>query len=67
MSKGRHRCGGPPPGSAHPLAKLKEAQVAAIKQAVRDGERRVVVAARYGICRETVGQIVRGARWKHVA
>jgi DNA-binding CsgD family transcriptional regulator len=62
VSKGRLR----PPrlhGSAHPRAKLTEEQVIAIRS--KTGSHREI-AARYGVSRETVSQILRGQIWKGV-
>jgi hypothetical protein len=58
-SKGRHAH-----GERHGRTKLTEAQVVDILDA--DGTQEAI-AARYGLTRQAVSDIRRGARWKHVS
>lgn len=51
-----------PPGESHPNAKLTDDEVAMIRFRVSRGERRVLLAAEYGVCTQHIGRIVRGVR-----
>ena len=51
-------------GEKHGNARLTADQVAAIRKAQSDGERRRSVAARFGISIGTVGNIWRGETWR---
>lgn len=53
-------------GTKHPLARLSEAQVQAIRRAVSLGQKHHAVAQAYGISRQHVGRITRGEGWRHV-
>lgn len=53
-------------GELNRAAKLTENDVSAIRAAVAAGERQKDIAARYGMDRANVSQIVRGFSWKHV-
>lgn len=54
-------------GEAHPMVKLTEQQVHAIRQEYADGHSfQREIAARYGVTKTTIGQIVRRDTWKHI-
>lgn len=53
-------------GEANAGAVLTTADVLAIRVAVAAGEPQIAVAARVGISRSRVSQIVRGVAWPHV-
>lgn len=51
-------------GSAHPRARLTEADVVAIRGAYRAGDVNLIALARsYGVARSMIGHIVRGESW----
>lgn len=57
--------GGQPPGEAHPMARLTEADVLIIRALVpRFGV--VAVAADYEVTHQHVSNIFRGKRWRHI-
>lgn len=56
----------PAPDVARPAAKLTSAQAAEIWDQVAAGARRVEVAARFGVSRTAVDQIMRGETWRGV-
>jgi len=63
----RVKNGGGNHGSRHGMAKINEADVAAIRAAYLPGETtHREIATRFGISRECVGLIVRKERWAHV-
>lgn len=64
-SKGRHNSEASPKGSAHPRAKLTEAQVAQMRALKMAGCRNMDLAVRFGVSRPTVSQIVNGKGWRH--
>jgi len=51
-----------PHGETHPLAKLSDEQVAAIRAESRNGRTRRDVAREFGVLPQTVGKIVHGIR-----
>lgn len=53
-------------GEQHPAAKLTERQVRDIRAAVAAGEKRAVIAARFGVSTQTIMRIARGQTWRHV-
>jgi DNA invertase Pin-like site-specific DNA recombinase len=53
-------------GQEHPLSKLTDADVIAIRQATARGEPATKIAARYGIHFGTVYQIKYRNTWKHL-
>ena len=53
-------------GTANGQAKLTEADVAAIRAAVRDGETQESIAARFNITHGTVSKIAARKSWTHV-
>jgi len=75
-AKGRHPHGDTHPyrtrpelprkGTRHPLARLTDAQVLEIRQAVRDGETQLAIATRLGMSHQHISDIVTGKRWKHI-
>lgn len=54
-------------GSAHHQAKLSEADVAAIRERGARGVARKEIAAEFRISKTSVGQILKGETWRHVA
>jgi hypothetical protein len=56
-----------PRGTRHGMAKVTDEIVRAIRARCAAGEYQRVVAAEYGIHQTTVGDIARGAIWKHVS
>lgn len=67
VAKGRQRSGSQP-GEVNPFARLTADQVVAIRRShAAGGITQVELAARYGVDASTVGQIVRGVTWQHVA
>ena len=48
---------------AHPMAKLTEPQVAAIRDRLARGEYQRTIAADFGVVPGTIGKIARGERW----
>lgn len=54
-------------GERSPTAKLRVADVLAIRAAAARGERHVDIAARHGVARTQIGRIVNHQRWAHVA
>ncbi|WP_186095676.1 NUMOD4 domain-containing protein [Burkholderia gladioli] len=65
-SRDRRRHGTDSFGARNPMARLTEEQVREIRIAVKGGDGRRIVAARFGIARQTVDDIVRGRRWGHI-
>jgi hypothetical protein len=57
----------PRAGEAHPMRKLDAAAVRDIRAAAASGQLQREIAARYGVGREVVSSIVRGATWGSVA
>jgi hypothetical protein len=53
-------------GSAHPMAKVTEPQVLAIRERFAAGEFETNLAREYGLSDSTVSNIVNGRIWKHV-
>lgn len=53
-------------GETHPGAKLTEVEVVEAKRLARRGCYHREIAERFGVARETIGNIVRGQRWRHV-
>lgn len=53
-------------GEKHPWAKLTEKQVLEIKTKVAQGLTQESIARDYNICRQTISDIHRGVRWKHL-
>lgn len=53
-------------GEAHPMAKLTEQQVRAIRQEYANGIKRREIATRYGISPNHVNFIARRDSWKHI-
>jgi len=53
-------------GSARPLAKLHETDIPVIRELASAGVLHRDIAKRYGVCRELIGQIARGQKWRHV-
>lgn len=68
IAKGRSRFNGPnkPRGERHHKAKLTEADVVSIREAVAAGEFTRAVGLRFGINGATVSGIARGKFWAHV-
>ena len=54
-------------GEAHGMAKLTERDVVAIRALQADGYRRDELAARFGVCVTTIGNVVNRRKWAHVA
>lgn len=54
-------------GERHPLAKLTEADVLAIRQARVCGQTEKSLAERFGVARGQIHKIVNRINWKHVA
>ena len=52
-------------GERHGMSKLTERQVIRIRRQWRPGLT-IALAARYGVCRECVRDIVNGKRWRHL-
>lgn len=55
-----------PRGERAPGAKLTEADILTIREAAPKTLHRFL-AARYGVSRQTIGDVVRGRRWRHVS
>lgn len=53
--------------TAHHWQKLTIDQVVEIKKRLAAGERQHIIAADYGVARNTIGNIAQGIRWAHVA
>ena len=53
-------------GQNNPAAKLNEAQVREIKQALREGVRNGVLARKYGVTSNVITNIRLGRTWQHV-
>ncbi len=51
-------------GEAHPFAKLKEADIAEIVEAAKEGEPYLVIAKRFGVTTQDIGGIARGELWR---
>jgi hypothetical protein len=66
-SKGRHRSGGPQKGDLHFGAKLKATQIPAIRAASAAGESAASIARRLQVSSKTIGDVLRGKNWSHVA
>ena len=49
-------------GAKHPMTRLSEANVIAIRESTEMG---IVLAERYGVCKATISQIRHGTRWKY--
>lgn len=54
----------PHPGDQHPMRKLSEAQVRAIRQRLTEGERGCDLAAEFGVSRPTITDIKTGRKWR---
>jgi group I intron endonuclease len=54
-------------GIKHPQAKLTENDVVQIRELHSRGVTQVDLSRRFGVCRGTIGKIVHGHRWKHIA
>lgn len=54
------------PGEAHPLARLTDDDVRAIRRGRAEGVPALVLAERYGVNRPTIYNIEAGRRWQHV-
>jgi len=52
-------------GEQHPLSKLTERDVRAIKSLPKD-MRRSDIAAKYGVSRRAIGMVIEGRTWSHV-
>jgi hypothetical protein len=63
QQKGRGRS---PRGSAHPRARIDEAQAIAIRRRRLAGERGVALAAEFGVSQQLVCDIANGRGWGHV-
>lgn len=55
-----------PVGEKNGQAILNEMKVREIKKRIAQGETHTAIAADSGVCRASVSQIARGARWAHV-
>lgn len=55
-----------PLGSAHQFSKLKEHEVAEIKDRLLKGERNIDIAKIFNINKHTISNIKQGRVWKHV-
>lgn len=53
-------------GSRHGLAKLTEADIPPIREALAAGERQQSIADRYGVSNQTISFIATGRTWRHV-
>lgn len=53
-------------GSAHPVAKLVEADIPVIRRLLADGLTQRAVALRFGVDQAIVGRIARRTAWSHV-
>lgn len=54
-------------GALHPFAKISDDDVRQIRQLYATGKyRQRDIAKRFGVCKTTIGDIVRGQKWKHV-
>jgi HNH endonuclease len=66
-AKGRRNTSGAPKGSKHPLAKLTEAQVKAIRAEYAAGKTtHKKLAAKYGMGKSMIGYIVTNKFWTHI-
>lgn len=65
IRKGRRAA--PRLGSQHPMAKLTEARVTAIRRAYADGASAVGLAARSGVTVQAIWFILKRHTWRHVA
>lgn len=45
------------------MAKLKETDVAIIKERLSKGERGVALSLEYGVCQQTISNIKHGKKW----
>ena len=54
------------PGAKHPAAKLTEADVRAIRKALSEGQKQIVLALNYGVCKATIEHIHTRRTWKCV-
>jgi hypothetical protein len=55
------------PGEKSPAARLSWGDVREIRRAVSNGTPRQALAAKYGVCKSNINQIVRGDTWKEQA
>lgn len=53
-------------GELHPRSKLKNHQVADIKNRLAQGESNSAIARAYGVTRQTIGYIKSGKVWSHL-
>lgn len=53
-------------GVKHPLARLKDADIVAIRTLASCGHRHQDIASMYGISRQQVGKITRRENWRHL-
>lgn len=53
-------------GEAHPMARMDEGRVRELRHMAALGHRHAFLAGKFGISRQTVGNIVRGRNWSHV-
>lgn len=63
----RHQHGTGNRGERHNMVKLTESQVSEIRKLASTGVYQDVIAQKFGIIQQTVSDIVRRKRWKHVA
>lgn len=54
-------------GEQHPSAKLNNSIVGQIHLRIVNGETQSAIARSYGVCHTTIGRIIRGKSWKHLA
>jgi len=66
VSKGRHRAGMVPRGSAVKTSKLTEIAVVGIRQQLASGVAKAEIARAYGVSRASVYFIANGQSWTHV-
>lgn len=59
--------GAPQHGEFNPMAKLTTEQVVEIKKLLHEAIDRLDIAARFGVCKETISSIKTGKRWAHVS
>ena len=65
VSKGRSK-GGFTPGSTHPMAKLNEAAIRAIRGLYADGATQTSLARQFGVHQTLISFIVTGKNWTHI-
>lgn len=62
----KHAHGTNPAGSRHGASKLTEADIPEILKMRHSGMTHKQIAEHYPVCRELIGGICRGTRWRHV-